>query len=190
MRPCSMRWGWLCRWWRCRRWRDGGACCRGGLRCGPDGTKAELPALERSDAGRWMAGGCGTMGSGWCSSGSILLAIRWMHWINFPVLFTMMWSGLLISTGTTRFRRAIMRMRCTGWVIGHWTLFRFFPAWVLYEPGSGMSGYKVTQALGYHFFFMWIFAINGILYAAYLLCFRRSGSLWCRIRSRSRRRSR
>ena len=24
------------------------------------------------------------------------LAIRWMHWINFPVLFTMIWSGLLI----------------------------------------------------------------------------------------------
>src|ERR1700722_12876299 len=21
------------------------------------------------------------------------LAIRWMHWINFPVLFTMIWSG-------------------------------------------------------------------------------------------------
>ena len=24
------------------------------------------------------------------------LAIRWMHWINFPILFTMIWSGLLI----------------------------------------------------------------------------------------------
>ena len=24
------------------------------------------------------------------------LAIRWMHWVNFPVLFTMIWSGLLI----------------------------------------------------------------------------------------------
>jgi hypothetical protein len=24
------------------------------------------------------------------------LAIRWMHWINFPVFFTMVWSGLLI----------------------------------------------------------------------------------------------
>ena len=24
------------------------------------------------------------------------LAIRWMHWVNFPVLFTMVWSGLLI----------------------------------------------------------------------------------------------
>ena len=25
------------------------------------------------------------------------LAIRWMHWVNFPVLFTMIWSGILIS---------------------------------------------------------------------------------------------
>ena len=25
-----------------------------------------------------------------------LLAVRWMHWINFPVLFTLVWSGLLI----------------------------------------------------------------------------------------------
>ena len=24
------------------------------------------------------------------------LAIRWMHWVNFPVLFTMIWSGILI----------------------------------------------------------------------------------------------
>ena len=24
------------------------------------------------------------------------LAIRWMHWVNFPVLFTMIWSGMLI----------------------------------------------------------------------------------------------
>jgi hypothetical protein len=23
-------------------------------------------------------------------------AVRWMHWINFPVLFVMIWSGLLI----------------------------------------------------------------------------------------------
>jgi len=25
-----------------------------------------------------------------------LLAIRWLHWINFPLLFLMIWSGLLI----------------------------------------------------------------------------------------------
>ena len=26
-------------------------------------------------------------------------AIRWMHWVNFPVLFIMIWSGLLIYWG-------------------------------------------------------------------------------------------
>ena len=25
-----------------------------------------------------------------------LLAIRWLHWINFPLLFLMIWSRLLI----------------------------------------------------------------------------------------------
>jgi hypothetical protein len=30
------------------------------------------------------------------------LAIRWMHWINFPVLATMIWSGLLIYWATRR----------------------------------------------------------------------------------------
>ena len=29
--------------------------------------------------------------------------------------------------------------------------------------------YKPTTGLSYHFFFMWIFAINGILYVLYLL---------------------
>ena len=24
------------------------------------------------------------------------LAIRWFHWINFPLLFLMIWSGILI----------------------------------------------------------------------------------------------
>ena len=26
-----------------------------------------------------------------------LLAIRWLHWINFPLLFVMIWSGMLIG---------------------------------------------------------------------------------------------
>ena len=29
--------------------------------------------------------------------------------------------------------------------------------------------YHVTQGLGYHFFFMWIFAINGILYVLFTI---------------------
>ncbi len=93
-----------------------------------------------------------------------LLAIRWMHWINFPVLFVMMWSGLLIywndSDNAYMYAHRVYRIG-----IGHFTLFRFFPDWfynLLHVP------YHVTQGLGYHFFFMWIFGINGVLYVAYL----------------------
>ena len=93
------------------------------------------------------------------------LAIRWMHWVNFPVLFTMMWSGLLIywndSIPPGSHAHQVYRVG-----IGNFTLFRLFPDWVysfLNVP------YQVTKGLGYHFLFMWLFAINGILYVAYLL---------------------
>jgi thiosulfate reductase cytochrome b subunit len=91
------------------------------------------------------------------------LAIRWMHWINFPVLFTMMWSGLLIywndSDNAYQYPHRVYRIG-----IGHWTLFRFFPEWFytkLHVP------YHVTQGLGYHFFFMWFFMLNGIAYVLF-----------------------
>jgi thiosulfate reductase cytochrome b subunit len=94
-----------------------------------------------------------------------LLAIRWMHWINFPLLFLMIWSGLYIywndSIPPGNHAHQVYRVG-----IGHWTLFRFFPDWfyrVLNIP------YHVTQGLGLHFFFMWFFAVNGLLYVFYLL---------------------
>ena len=93
------------------------------------------------------------------------LAIRWMHWVNFPVLFTMIWSGLLIywndSDNAYQHPHRVYRIGA-----GPVTLFRFFPDWFyrwLHVP------YRVTEGLGYHFFFMWIFAVNGVLYALYLL---------------------
>ncbi len=91
------------------------------------------------------------------------LALRWMHWINFPVLFTMIWSGLLIywndSDNAYQHPHRVYRLG-----IGHLTVFRFFPDWFynrLHVP------YHVTQGLGYHFFFMWIFALNGIAWVLY-----------------------
>lgn len=45
------------------------------------------------------------------------LAIRWFHWINFPVLMVMIWSGLLIYWAHPAYR--------IGW--GSFTLFAFFP---------------------------------------------------------------
>ncbi len=92
------------------------------------------------------------------------LAIRWMHWINFPVLFTMIWSGLLIywgdSDNTYQHPHRIYRIG-----VGHFTLFRFFPEWV-YKLLN--SPYRITVGLGWHFVFMWIFAINGLIYVTYL----------------------
>ena len=91
------------------------------------------------------------------------LALRWMHWINFPVLFLMVWSGLLIywndSDNAHQHPHRVYRLG-----IGHFTLFRFFPDW-FYTRLS--VPYHVTQGLGYHFFFMWIFAINGVAYVLY-----------------------
>ena len=92
------------------------------------------------------------------------LAIRWMHWVNFPVLFTMIWSGLLIywndSDNAYKHPHAIYRIG-----IGNFTLIRFFPEWFYQKL---QVPYHVTQGLGYHFFFMWIFALNGIAYVLYM----------------------
>ena len=91
------------------------------------------------------------------------LAIRWMHWINFPVLALMIWSGLLIywndSDNAYHHPHAVYRIG-----IGPVTLFRFFPEW-LYKALD--VPYHVTQGLGYHFFFMWLFALNGLVYVLY-----------------------
>jgi hypothetical protein len=93
------------------------------------------------------------------------LAIRWMHWVNFPVLFTMIWSGLLIywndSDNAYQHPHAVYRVG-----VGSLTLVRMFPPWFWKAINAP---YRVTEGLGYHFFFMWLFAINGVLYAAYLL---------------------
>jgi thiosulfate reductase cytochrome b subunit len=88
-----------------------------------------------------------------------------MHWVNFPVLFTMIWSGLLIywndSDNAYQHPHAVYRVG-----VGSLTLVRLFPPWFWKAINAP---YRVTEGLGYHFFFMWLFAVNGILYVAYLL---------------------
>ncbi len=92
------------------------------------------------------------------------LAIRWMHWVNFPLIFLMIWSGLLIywndSDNAYHHPHAVYRVG-----IGGVTLVRLFPAWfwkAIHAP------FHVTQGLGIHFFFMWFFALNGIAYVLFL----------------------
>lgn len=72
------------------------------------------------------------------------LAIRWNHWVNFPVLTIMIWSGLLI----------------------YWANDIYF------LPGSWLDAvgmhHKLAQGMSWHFPFAVVFGINGALYAGFL----------------------
>lgn len=72
------------------------------------------------------------------------LAIRWNHWINFPVLTIMIWSGLLIYWAND----------------------------VYFLPGSWLDAiglhHRLAQGMSWHFPFAFVFGVNGLCYAIFL----------------------
>ena len=90
-------------------------------------------------------------------------AIRWMHWINFPLLAVMIYSGLLIYWADSQ-HEGLNAHRVYRVGFGSGTLFRLFPPW-LYN--NLHLKFQLAKGLGYHFFFMWVFALNGIAYVLY-----------------------
>src|SRR5579872_7227520 len=82
------------------------------------------------------------------------LAVRWMHWINFPVLFAMIWSGLLIY-----WPNDVYKIR-----LGHNILFAFFPE-SFYRALN--IYHRLAEGMAFHFVFMWIFFLNGLVYVTY-----------------------
>lgn len=84
------------------------------------------------------------------------LAIRWFHWVNFPVLSLMIWSGLWIYWANDVYR--------LGW--GDLTLLRFFPQ-SFYSAFH--LDHKLAQGMAWHFVLMWAFFLNGLLYVGYTL---------------------
>lgn len=78
-----------------------------------------------------------------------LLAVRWFHWINFPLLFLMIWSGILIY-----------------WAYPIYSIgpLHFFPKW-FYSAFNIPQ--RLAEGMALHFFFMWFFVINGIAYVVY-----------------------
>ena len=84
------------------------------------------------------------------------LAIRWFHWINFPILAVMVWSGMLIYWANDVYR--------IGW--GDKTILRFFPD-SFYKALN--IPFRLAEGMSFHFVFMWLFAINGFIYVLYLL---------------------
>jgi thiosulfate reductase cytochrome b subunit len=81
-------------------------------------------------------------------------AIRWFHWINFPVLTLMIWSGLLIYWAYDVY----------GVRIGSWTVFKFFPDW--FYSTLKVNG-RLAEGMAWHFLLMWVFLINGVAYVLY-----------------------
>ena len=91
------------------------------------------------------------------------LAIRWMHWINFPLLGLMIYSGLLIYWADSQ-HEGLNSHQVYRVGLGNWTLFRLFP--------DGFYSrlhlqFQLANGMGYHYFFMWFFALNGLLYVLY-----------------------
>ena len=84
------------------------------------------------------------------------LANRWCHWVNFPLLALMIWSGLWIYWANDVYRLGL----------GSLTLLRFFPE--EFYRRFGVS-HELAKGMVWHFFFMWFFAINGVVYVAYTL---------------------
>ena len=84
------------------------------------------------------------------------LATRWLHWVNFPLLAVMIWSGILIY-----WANQVYAVRLFGS-----ELFKFFPQW-FYDYLE--IPFRLAEGLQLHFFFMWFFAVNGVLYVAYTI---------------------
>lgn len=82
------------------------------------------------------------------------LAIRWFHWVNFPVLSLMIWSGLWIYWANDVYR--------LGW--GDTTVLKFFPK-SFYEAFD--IPFKLAKGMAWHFVLMWVFFLNGLLYVLY-----------------------
>jgi len=82
------------------------------------------------------------------------LAVRWLHWINFPLMVVLTWSGLLLYMENNNFRLGL----------GPVTVFHFFPQG--FYTALHLRD-RNNEGLAYHFLFMWPFAVAGVLYTLY-----------------------
>jgi len=85
------------------------------------------------------------------------LPTRWMHWINFPVLLVMMYSGMRIYWADLRDPFVFG--------IGPFEILTFWP--------DGVNSFfelerRLAKGLAFHLVFGWIFVINGAAYVIYL----------------------
>lgn len=75
------------------------------------------------------------------------LATRWFHWINFPLLALMVWSGAMIYWANQVY---LIKLPERMW-----------------EKLN--LAFRLADGMAIHFFVMWFFAINGVLYVLYTI---------------------
>lgn len=81
-------------------------------------------------------------------------AIRWFHWVNFPILAIMIWSGLLIYWANDVYSIRVFDQ----------LIFKFFPQSFYVTLHLKQ---RLAEGMAFHFVFMWIFFLNGFLYVLY-----------------------
>ena len=79
------------------------------------------------------------------------LLTRWTHWVNFPILAIMVWSGLLIYWAHPAYQISV----------GGLKIFHFFPDWFY---SIFRLDHRLAEGMAIHFVAGWFFLINGILY--------------------------
>jgi len=96
------------------------------------------------------------------------LAIRWFHWVNFPVLFIMIWSGLMILWANNVFQiggRHVISQESLDFPLA------WYDKLIGHKPAADdhyTLGARLAEGMSWHFLVMWIFTINGALYVLYL----------------------
>ena len=84
------------------------------------------------------------------------LTQRWMHWINFPLMLILLWSGILLYVDNSDFRIGI----------GSWTLVKLFPK-SFYQTFGMLAPNHNDVGLAWHLTFMWVFTVNTVAYVLY-----------------------
>lgn len=116
------------------------------------------------------------------------LAIRWFHWVNFPILFAMMWSGLLILwaydyyplsepvkiAGRSISLRLHVPDRVSLYKWGVKPVYSDTPDAETTPAPENMRydiaiGTRLAEGMAWHFALAWIFTLNGVAYSVFLI---------------------
>jgi thiosulfate reductase cytochrome b subunit len=104
------------------------------------------------------------------------LAIRWLHWVNFPALAIMVWSGILILWANPAYPTEKYAVKVPNRV----SLYKWGVAAVYPEKDDEnypvpaakrydiATGFRLAEGMSWHFTLAWLFTLNGVAYVLYV----------------------